>query len=101
MGGGTHDSGSSVTLVANAKENYTFMNWSENGNVVSTNPIYTFQLGRNRNIVATFEGTAPKYNVNVTINPAGAGSVTGAGSYDAGSAVTLVATANTDYTFKN
>jgi hypothetical protein len=53
-------------------------------------------------LVANFEAKpVPKYNVNVSINPAIAGRVTGAGSYDSGSVVTLIATANTGYRFIN
>ena len=33
---------------------YTFANWTENGNVVSTNPNYTFTVTGNRTLVANF-----------------------------------------------
>ncbi len=39
------------------------------------------------------------YTITVTANPTAGGTVTGAGTYDEGSTVTLTATANTGYTF--
>jgi hypothetical protein len=74
----------------------------DNGIVVSTNPNYYFTLLGNRTFVANFEKDAtPKYDVLVSINPTGAGSVTGTGNYDSGAVVNLVATANSGYTFRN
>src|SRR6185369_13766534 len=43
-GGGTFAAGSSQTVTATANVNYTFVNWTENGNVVSPSVSYTFTL---------------------------------------------------------
>jgi len=54
-GGGTYNSGQSCTVSATANTGYTFTNWTENGNVVSTNASYTFTVEGNRSLVANFE----------------------------------------------
>ena len=54
-GGGTYTYGQSCTVHANANSNYTFTNWTENGNVVSTNENYPFTVYGNRTLVAHFE----------------------------------------------
>ena len=41
-GTGTYTSGSTCTLSATPNNNYTFVNWTKNGTVVSTNPNYSF-----------------------------------------------------------
>ena len=41
-------------VTATANNNYTFDNWTENGNVVSTNTNYTFTVTGNRTLVANF-----------------------------------------------
>ncbi len=60
-GGGTYNQGQSCTVTATANTGYTFTNWTENGNVVSSEQSYTFTVAANRNLVAHFEpaGTPP------------------------------------------
>ena len=53
-GGGTYNQGASCTVTATANVGYTFTNWTENGNVVSTQANYTFQVNNNRSLVANF-----------------------------------------------
>lgn len=53
-GSGTYASGSSVTVTATANIGYTFVNWTESGNSVSTNASYSFSISANRNLVANF-----------------------------------------------
>lgn len=53
-GGGNFDSGASRTVTATANEGFAFMNWTENGNVVSTSVNYTFTVNANRTLVANF-----------------------------------------------
>ena len=53
-GGGTYQQGQSCTVIATANSNYTFMNWTENNEVVSTNASYTFTVSGNRTLVANF-----------------------------------------------
>jgi nitrogen regulatory protein PII-like uncharacterized protein len=53
-GGGTYNQGQSCTLTAAANSGYTFTNWTENGNVVSTEASYTFTVNSDRNLVANF-----------------------------------------------
>ena len=96
-GDGTYNHGESVTLTATANEGYHFVNWTEGGNVVSTNASYTFTADQARTLVAQFEPNS--YTITATANPTEGGTVTGDGSYNHGESVTLTATANTGYRF--
>ena len=99
-GGGTYNYGQSCTVIATSADGYTFLNWTENGSVVSTNANYTFTVNGNRSLVANFEEQAPDtYNINVSPNPNVGGTVTGGGNYQEGQQCTVTATANTGYTF--
>jgi len=83
-GDGTFDAGTSQTVTATANSNYHFVNWTEGGNEVSTNPSYSFNLDRDRNLVANFEATTWLLTVN---------SGSGSGNYAAGTVVNISANA--------
>ena len=98
-GAGQYQQGTSCTLTATANTGYTFTNWTEGGNVASTNASYTFNVTGNRTLVANF--ALNTYSITATANPTAGGTVTGAGTYNQGASCTLTATANTGYTFSN
>lgn len=98
-GGGTVSDGASVTVTAAPSTNYTFSGWRENGEIVSTSTTYTFSATRDRALTAAFSASAPVYTITATIDPSGGGTVTGAGQYQEGATVTLVATAGNGYDF--
>jgi hypothetical protein len=56
---------------------------------------------KNQLIVTKEPISTEPVSITVSANPTNGGSVTGAGTYDIGSSVTLTATANTGYTFTN
>ena len=98
-GGGTFPEGTQVTISATPATGYNFINWTENSSVVSTNAEYSFAATANRTLVANFE--AITYTITANANPVAGGTVSGAGSFEHGQAVTVTATANTGYTFIN
>ncbi len=99
-GGGTYDSGITRTVTASANVGYTFSNWTENGNVVSSNASYTFTVNANRTLVANFTANASnQYTISVSANPTEGGTVTGSGTYNHGQTCNLTAMANCGYTF--
>lgn len=100
IGVGTYSEGQTATLTANPNFHYTFLNWTENGSVVSTSSVYSFVVTRDRNLVANFEAT-PQFTINATPNPLEGGTVNGAGTYYYGDLITLNAHANTGYEFVN
>ena len=100
-GGGTYQQGQSCTVTATAYNGYTFTNWTENGNVVSTNASYTFTVNANRTLVANFQAQPQTYTINVSASPMLGGVVTGGGTYQQGQSCTVNATANNGYTFTN
>ncbi|MDL2240829.1 T9SS type A sorting domain-containing protein, partial [Bacteroidales bacterium OttesenSCG-928-K22] len=100
IGGGTYDNGTSVTVRANANDGYSFLNWTENGTPVSTNPIYNFELNNNRTLVGNFQQVVT-YTITATAEPSQGGSITGAGVYVSGTTVELIATNNAGYNFIN
>ena len=100
-GGGTYNQGASCTVTATANNGYTFTNWTENGNVVSTQASYTFTVTGNRTLVANFQAQPQSYTITVSANPSNGGNVTGGGTYNQGSSCTVSATANSGYTFSN
>jgi hypothetical protein len=63
-GGGTIDSGASVTVVATANPAYRFVNWTEGGAVVSASASYSFTASADRNLVANFALRAPILDID-------------------------------------
>ncbi|MBQ3576658.1 MAG: hypothetical protein IJA28_04490, partial [Coprobacter sp.] len=95
------EQGGSVTLTATPDEGYVFKNWTLGGEVVSTENPYTTTVTANSEYVANFEEIV-KYNVTASVNNSDMGSATAsASSIDGGGSVTLTATANSGYLFKN
>ena len=54
-GAGTYAACATVTLTATPTDCYRFVNWTENGTVVSTSPTYSFKASANRTLVANFQ----------------------------------------------
>ena len=98
-GGGLFEHGSTCTLTATANPGYEFLNWTCNGEVVSTSEAYTFTVMGQATYVANF--VQGDYDITVAANPAEGGTVTGGGSFQHGSTATLVASANSHYQFVN
>ncbi len=86
-----------VTLAATPATGWHFTGWTEGGSPVSTDPTLIFNATADRDLVAHF---APDtYTVTATANPPMGGSVTGSGSYTAGTVVTMTATPADGYVF--
>jgi hypothetical protein len=98
-GAGTYASGSSRTVTATANSGYSFSNWTESGNIVSTSASYTFTLTANRTLVANFTPNPVNYTINVSASPSAGGTVTGGGTYASGTSRTVTATPNSGYSF--
>ena len=98
-GAGSYPRNATCTLVATANTGYTFSRWTRNGQQVSTNPTYSFQVMGNASYVANF--TQNTYTVTATANPTDGGTITGAGTYYHGASVNLRAIANEGYNFVN
>ena len=96
-GAGEYDVNDTVTLTATAAVGYTFLNWTENGTVVATTATYEFIAETDRALVANFELNS--YEITVTVDPAQAGTVTGAGTYNHGATATMTATPAVGYHF--
>ncbi len=54
-GAGTYTQNEICTLTATANEGYTFVNWTEDGEEVSTDASYSFEVTGDRSLVANFE----------------------------------------------
>lgn len=98
-GFGTFAEGTDVNVNATTvDENYEFSAWRENNEIVSETPNYSFQIKKDRNLVANFN-PLPVYKISTTVNPEGAGTVDGSGEYIKGKDVTLKANAEGMYKF--
>lgn len=99
-GSGAYNAGTTVTVTADPNNGFTFVNWTDNGNVASTSSSYQFVLAANRKLVANFKAIpASQFALVLTSSPAAGGSTTGSGAYTAGSSANATATANPGYTF--
>ena len=93
-GGGTHNEGAEVTLTAVPSTEYDFSSWSGDAN--GTSASYTIDsLIANKAVTANF--TLKQYVLSITAGTGGA--VSGAGTYDHGSTISITATPDTGYYF--
>ncbi|MBA7571990.1 MAG: hypothetical protein GH159_00525 [Dehalococcoidia bacterium] len=96
--GGAYDPGVTVTLTATANSGYVFDYWS--GSASGTSLTTTVVMDAHKSVTAHFTPVAQTYTLTTSVNPSGAGSVSpSGGEYDAGSSVSLSATANSGYVF--
>ena len=91
-GSGTYDYGTEITIEATTNENYHFVRWSD-GN--TENP-RTITVTEDINLTAEF--AIDQYQVTLESN--GNGSVTGSGTYDYGTEITIEAIADKGYHFE-
>ncbi len=85
-----------VNLSAFANAGYAFVNWTEDNTIVSTSATYSFSATAGRNLVANFQPTA---TLTLTTSSTTMGTVSGGGTFLAGSSVTAVAAPKTGYVF--
>jgi hypothetical protein len=86
-------------LIATPNEGYSFINWTVNGAVVSTEAEYTFTVTESALYVANFELNS--YDITAEANPSYGGTITGAGTYYHFETCTLIATPSEQFVFSN
>lgn len=107
--GGTYDEGTEVTLSAEKKFGYKFVNWTNSaGTVVSTDPKFKFTLNANTSLTANFAKvntyalavnvTSPAVDYMVGWNPSPT-VVNNKNMYEEGTVVTLTANSNNIISF--
>lgn len=103
--------GTVVPLVAAPAEGYQFTGWTGDAAACGTNTTCNVTMNSDKNVTANFEPVAPPpaFDLNVTVNPAEGGTVTGGGincpgtcsvtDIATGTVVTLVAAPAENYEF--
>ena len=95
-GGGTYNAGATVTLTATPASGYRFVSWQDG----STQNPRTVTVTANATYIATFEAIPPtQYTITVMSNNDSWGTVSGGGTYNAGSTATLTPIPAAGYRF--
>jgi hypothetical protein len=98
LNAGLYPQNAAAPLIATPNAGFAFVNWTENGTVVSTNPNYTFTVTEDRTLVANF---ATGSLITTNSSPLTGGNTDGSGSFVNGSSVTVQATPSANYNFVN
>ena len=99
---GIYDYNTLLKITANVKEGYTFAGWYEGTKLVSNSANYDYVLP-SRDVTLVAKYTVNKYTVTVTVGRNVSGidisnvTVTGAGTYDYNSTITITTTFADDY----
>ncbi len=99
-GDGNYAAGETVNISANAYDGYYFLYWKSSDTVFSSQANHSFLMPEaSIDIYAHFGLSA--YNLQLQVNPAHAGTVSGSGVYEAGENVMITATPNPGFDFLN
>ncbi len=94
----TYDPGDPSVMKAIPAPGWAFVNWTQNGVPVSTDPQYTYTVNANRVLVGHF---AQGYRIDTAVDPMQAGAATGGGVHSSGTSVILEASPHPGYAFLN
>ena len=102
-GAGEYEAGTEVSVEATASEGWKFVAWMSESDTVSKEAGYVFTIVSDTALTALFaEAEEPQpemYTLALTADPAEGGTVSGAGEYEAGTEVSVEATANEGWKF--
>ena len=110
-GAGTYRRGESVNIEVLPNPTYTFVNWTEDGEEISTDSNLSFLASGDRHLMANFETstrepevTEPEelpvfFDIALSTEPEEGGTVSGGGEYEKSAAITVIAEAAENYTF--
>lgn len=96
-GDGNYPYGNAVNISAEPEQHYAFVNWTENGNIIGTDPDISVQVTADRTLTANFKSV--EYAIVAAVEPVNGGEVKGEGLYAYGTQVTLTADSGEGYTF--
>jgi len=102
-----YNAGEKVTATATAKEGYEFVNWTVDGQEVSTKTTYELTVEKNTELTANFKAKAPveeKFTVTARVNDSKMGEAKidpDKAEYVKGEKVKAIATAKEGYKFLN
>ncbi len=96
-GAGTFYFGQTAKLIASSNPGWDFDNWTENGSVISSNPVYEFSVNGNRTIKANFSKTP--FNIMCSSMPNEGGTTSGCGISFYGETMILNAIPNNGWKF--
>ncbi|MCF8365624.1 MAG: carboxypeptidase regulatory-like domain-containing protein [Bacteroidales bacterium] len=101
-GSGTYQAGQNIDIEAVANPDFEFVNWTKDGEVISTEAAFTFIMPEeNLTLTANFESTIPLFILSLSANPENGGTLSGAGEYAAGVEMTVSALENEGFSFVN
>src|SRR4030042_1462570 len=98
-GGGTYPAGTVVNVTANPSQGWQFDNWS--GVCTGTANPTSVTMDANKACTANFSEVVVMYNLTTAANPAQGGSVSGGGTYPAGTVVNVTANPSQGWQFDN
>ena len=99
VGSGSYNLGSSVNITALPSVGYQFIGWVGGNPVEANDSATTVTIAGSANLTAEFEKL--QYNVNISVSPVGAATVSGGGTYQHGDTVSLVSTPIKGYEFSH
>ena len=102
-GAGEYEAGAEVSVEATANEGWRFVAWMSESDTLSKEAEYTFTIVSDTALTALFteeeEPQPEMYTVTLSASPAEAGTLSGAGEFEANTEVTVNATANEGWQF--
>ncbi len=101
-GGGQYQAGQQVTINASPGNDFDFVGWRDGNFTVSTQPTYTFNMPvGNLTLTAVFQQQQipDTWQLSLSSQPDGAGTLQGSGNYQAGEQILVSAEASEGYNF--
>ena len=96
-GDGTYNSGSTISISATPSNGYQFSHWSGDTSG-SSNPL-SITINQDTSIVANFTEVINSYSLSTSSSPSNSGTVSGDGTYNSGSTISISATPSNGYQF--
>jgi uncharacterized repeat protein (TIGR02543 family) len=100
-GTGNYQAGDQILVSATAHEGFSFVNWQLNGNIMSTQPDFIYNMpSSNVTLSAHFiSSTSPQFMLTLEASPAYGGTVSGSGQYAAGAEILVSVTPASGFSF--